>query len=100
MFKAKSLTGIMTKLDMCKYRFGLTGTLDGTQTHRLVLEGLFGSVNKVTTTKELMDKKTIATLDIKCVVLKHSDEDCKQSKNFTYAEEMDFLVSFCLGQFY
>ena len=58
---------------MCKYRFGLTGTLDGTQTHRLVLEGLFGSVNKVTTTKELMDKKTIATLDIKCVVLKHSD---------------------------
>ena len=93
MFKAKSLTGIMTRLDMCKYRFGLTGTLDGTQTHRLVLEGLFGSVNKVTTTKELMDKKTIATLDIKCVVLKHSNEDCKQSKNFTYAEEMDFLVS-------
>ncbi len=92
MFKAKSLTGIMTKLDMCKYRFGLTGTLDGTQTHRLVLEGLFGSVNKVTTTKELMDKKTIATLDIKCVVLKHSDEDCKLVKNFTYAEEMDFLV--------
>lgn len=93
MFKAKSLTGIMTKLDMCKYRFGLTGTLDGTQTHRLILEGLFGSVKKVTTTKELMDKKTIATLDIKCVVLKHSEDDCKKSKDFTYAEEMDFLVS-------
>ena len=43
MFKAKSLTGIMTKLHLCKYRFGLTGTLDGTQTHRLVLEGLFGT---------------------------------------------------------
>jgi len=93
MFKAKSLTGIMTRLDMCKYRFGLTGTLDGTQTHRLVLEGLFGSVNKVTTTKELMDSNTLATLDIKCVVLKHSDEDCKNAKDFTYAEEMDFLVS-------
>ena len=38
----------MTKLINCKYRFGLTGTLDGTQTHRLVLEGLFGKVNKVT----------------------------------------------------
>ena len=45
LFKAKSLTGIMTKLDICKYRFGLTGTLDGTQTHRLVLEGLFGKQN-------------------------------------------------------
>ena len=52
LFKAKSLTSILTKLVDCKYRFGLTGTLDGTQTHRLVLEGLFGSVNKVTSTKE------------------------------------------------
>ena len=38
LFKSKSLTTIMTKLINCKYRFGLTGTLDGTQTHRLVLE--------------------------------------------------------------
>ena len=44
MFKAKSLTGIMTKMHHCKYRFGLTGTLDGTQTHQLVLEGLFLSL--------------------------------------------------------
>ena len=56
MFKAKSLTGIMTKLHQCKYRFGLTGTLDGTQTHQLVLEGLFGAVEKVVTTKELSIK--------------------------------------------
>ena len=41
LFKAKSLTGIMNKLHLCKYRHGFTGTLDGTQTHRLVLEGLF-----------------------------------------------------------
>ena len=34
LFKAKSLTGIMTKLHLCKYRFGFTGTLDGTQTHK------------------------------------------------------------------
>ena len=39
LFKAKSLTDIMAKSGEVKYRFGLTGTLDGTQTHRLVLEG-------------------------------------------------------------
>ena len=39
----KSLTSILTKLHLCKYRFGLTGTLDGMQTHRLVLEGLFAT---------------------------------------------------------
>ena len=72
LFKSKSLTTIMTKLIDCKYRFGMTGTLDGTQTHRLVLEGLFGKVEKVTTTKELMDKDTLAELKIKCIVLKHS----------------------------
>ena len=29
LFKSKSLTQIMTKLKSCKYRYGLTGTLDG-----------------------------------------------------------------------
>ena len=56
LFKAVSLTKIMTKLEKCKYRIGLTGTLDGAHTHKLVLEGLLGAVNKVTTTKKLMDK--------------------------------------------
>ena len=88
-FKAKSLTGIMTKLHQCKYRFGLTGTLDGTQTHRLVLEGLFGAVENVTTTKELMDKKTLANLRIKCIVLKHPSI----RERMTYAEELQYLVA-------
>ena len=88
-FKAKSLTGIMTKLHQCKYRFGLTGTLDGTQTHRLVLEGLFGAVENVTTTKELMDKKTLANLRIKCIVLKHPPI----RERMTYAEEIQYLVA-------
>jgi superfamily II DNA or RNA helicase len=87
MFKAKSLTGIMTKLHLCKYRFGLTGTLDGTQTHQLVLEGLFGPVEKVTTTKELIEKKSLADLKIKCIILKH--ENIRE--RMTYAEELQFL---------
>ena len=92
LFKAKSLTSILTKLVNCKYRFGLTGTLDGTQTHRLILEGLFGSVNKVTSTKELMDKNTLANLDIKCIILKHTQENGKELKGASYAEEIDYLV--------
>ena len=79
----------MTKLHQCKYRFGLTGTLDGTQTHRLVLEGLFGAVENVTTTKELMDKKTLANLRIKCIVLKHPPI----RERMSYAEELQYLVA-------
>jgi len=87
MFKAKSLTGIMTKLHQCMYRYGLTGTLDGTQTHQLVLEGLFGPVEKVITTKKLIDNKSLANLKIKCIILKH--ENIRERMN--YAEELQFL---------
>ena len=72
----------MTRSGDCKYRFGLTGTLDGTQTHRLVLEGLFGKVTQITTTKELMDNKTLAKLNIDCIVLKHTErKNVKELEN-------------------
>ena len=92
LFKAVSLTKIMTKLTNCKYRVGLTGTLDGTKTHKLVLEGLFGTVNKVVSTSELQEKKQLADLKIFCLILQHD----KQAREFlygkTYQEEMDYLV--------
>ena len=72
--KAKSITGIMTKLHECRYRIGTTGTLDGMEVHKLVLEGLFGKVEKVISTKELMDKKTLAQLNANCVVLKYNED--------------------------
>ena len=93
LFKAKSLTGILTKLDTCKYRFGLTGTLDGTQTHRIVLEGLFGKAKYVVTTKELIDNKTLADLEIKCIVLKYPDEDRRIVREFDYGGELEYIVT-------
>jgi superfamily II DNA or RNA helicase len=72
-FKSKSLITIMENLNKCKYRFGLTGTLDGTQTNKLVLEGLFGAVKQVTTTSKLIEEKTLAQLSIKAIVLSYDD---------------------------
>ena len=92
LFKAVSLTKIMTKLEKCKYRVGLTGTLDGTKTHKLVLEGLFGTVNKVVSTSELQEKKQLADLKIMCLVLQYDDVSRKFINGKTYQEEMDFLV--------
>jgi superfamily II DNA or RNA helicase len=92
LFKAKSLTTIMSNLNACRYRFGFTGTLDGTQTHKLVLEGLFGPVKKVVTTAELIDQKHLSEFVIKCIVLKYSDEDRKLLKSYDYQAEMDWLV--------
>jgi len=93
LFKANSLTKIMEKMTDCKYRFGFTGTLDESVTNKLVLEGLFGPVMRVITTKELIDNKTLAEFRIKCLVLKYSDATKKLNSKSTYQAEMDFLVS-------
>lgn len=91
-FKAKSLTTILSGCTNAKYRIGCTGTLDGTQTHRLVLEGLFGVVYKATTTSELIENKQLADFNIKCLILKYNDEICKMVKNWKYQEEIDYIV--------
>ena len=87
LFKAKSLTSIMNKLYDCKYRVGFTGTLDGTQTNRLVLEGVFGSVDKVTRTEKLIKAGHLSKFEIKVLILKHDERDFD-----TYQQEMDYLV--------
>ena len=88
LFKSKSLISIMTKLDNAKYRFGFTGTLDGTQTHKWVLEGVFGPSYKVTRTAELMEKGHVAQLDIQCIVLKHSPQ-----KFEVFEDEVKYLIN-------
>ena len=93
-FKAKSLTAIMEKCVNAKYRIGTTGTLDGTQTHQLVLEGLFGPVYKVTTTKDLMDADDLAQLEIRILLLKYNDEYCKAVSKMKYQDELDFIVRY------
>ena len=92
-FKAKSLTSIMTKLINCDVRVGTTGTLDDSKVNKLVLEGLFGPVFKVISTKELIDRKQLADFKIKCLILKYPEEVCKAVKGFAYPDEMNFIVS-------
>ena len=87
LFKSKSLVGIMTKLLDCKYRFGFTGTLDGTQTHKWVLEGLFGPSYKIISTDDLMTKGYLSKLNIKILTLKHPPQKFEK-----YEDEIQYLI--------
>jgi len=87
-FKSKSLISIMTKLHKAKHRFGFTGTLDGTQTHKWVLEGLFGPSYKIIKTDELMKKGHVAKLDINVLLLKHP-----ASKFETFEDEVQYIIN-------
>ena len=86
-FKSKSLVSIMTKLGNAKYRFGFTGTLDGSTTHKWVLEGLFGPSYKIIKTDELMKKGHVATLDINVLLLKHPPQ-----KFEVFEDEVQYLI--------
>lgn len=91
-FKAKSLTTIMNRLVNAGFRIGTTGTIDDAISNKMTLEGNFGPVYKVTTTKELIDADTLAQLTIQCLVLKYSDEERKACKGLKYQDEIDHIV--------
>lgn len=103
LFQATSLTKIMEKLDQCRYRHGFTGTLksEESKTNRLVLEGCFGPVKRVVSTKDLMEQGTVADFNIKAIVLSHPEESKKifkkainsLDKKKRYHAEREYLVN-------
>ena len=94
LFKATSLKSIMEKMENTRYRFGFTGTLDGSLTNRITLEGLFGPVEQVTTTAELIGQKHVANLKIKAIILQYDSDTRIQVSKHTYQQEVDFLVRY------
>ena len=93
-FKSKSLTTIMNKCKEAEYRFGTTGTLDGALTHELVLQGLFGKIYRVTSTKQLQDDDTLAKLMIQRIVLEYDDNIRKGFGKQTYQDEIQHIVNY------
>lgn len=92
-FKAKSLTTIMEKMTGTEYRIGTTGSLDDKKINRLVLEGIFGPVHRVTTTKKLQEEGKLAGLKITALLLKYSEEVRKACNKADYQAEVDFLIT-------
>ena len=93
LFKAKSLTSVMSKLKNCRWKFGTTGTLDDSQTHKLILEGLFGTVFQVTQTKDLIDAGYLAQFNIQCIIFRYTQEEKLEAKKFNYQDEISFLIN-------
>jgi superfamily II DNA or RNA helicase len=93
-FKSKSLTTIMNKCTEAEYRFGTTGTLDGALTHELVLQGLFGKIHRVTSTRALQDDDTLAKLLIRRIVLQYDDTIRKNFGKQKYQDEIKHIITY------
>jgi superfamily II DNA or RNA helicase len=83
----------MDKASEVPYRFGTTGTLDGKLVHELTLQGSFGPVYKVTTTRKLQQANTLAQLNISIISLLYPEEIRELSKKLTYQQELDYVVT-------
>ena len=91
--KATQLTSILEKCINASYRLGFTGTIDNIKSNINTLIGLFGPINRLNTTKELMEKGQVANFNIKCLVLKYDESTCKAIRKFKYQDEIKYLVS-------
>lgn len=90
LFTAKCVSSIMTKAHNVKYRFGMTGTLDGKKVHQLMLEGLFGPVINIVTTKQLIDQGHLTPVVIKAVILHYPK---KFKSKLSYDKEIQYILS-------
>lgn len=102
LFTAKSLVGIMEKMPDCKYRHAFTGTISkDSKTHKLILQGLFGTIFEVVKTSDLIKSKDVADFKVKALILNHPAQNktelkTKQkgaAKARKYAIEKDYLAN-------
>ena len=104
-YESKVTKELMESLTSCEYRFGFTGSLNDSKTHKLVLSGLFGQIKNVISSAEMIEKGYSSDFKIKAIVLKYSKKTIddfntlvNQSKNKLdatqkYQAETLFLIN-------
>lgn len=91
--KAEALKGILEKAGETEFRIGLTGTLDGFECNKLIIEGLTGVAKVVTDTATLMEKGVVSQLKINALIINHTVDDTTYKKvKKDYNSEVDFIV--------
>jgi superfamily II DNA or RNA helicase len=92
--KGNSIQNICYKLTNASRRIGFTGTIGNeSETDPLLIECALGPIRKFVTTKQLMDKGIVALLKIRCLILRHSQEDTRELPGETFDEERVFIIS-------
>ena len=91
-YTAKEVGAILTRMNETSIRIGMSGTLDGAKVHELQLEGHFGTIDRVATTKELQDRDILADLFIKIITFTHPEERCKRMHGADFEDEVKELI--------
>ncbi len=105
--KSDSLQAVLRNCCNARFRFGLTGSLDKSETHQTMIRAMIGPIIRVARTRELIDKGQLSQIRIRSMLLGYDKEFMsqfklpdgvdskgkKKTRRATYQEEMALLVA-------
>lgn len=91
--KGKEMQSILNLATEVPYKIGTTGTVDKEKINELMIVGALGPIEKIITTKELMDQGALSDMVIKGIVLQYPESVCKSIKGVDYHDEMKFICN-------
>lgn len=94
--KGAEISKIIDKLNTCRYRVGMTGTLSGAAMHEIEMQARFGDIFKMVTTRELIDRGILTDIHINCMRLTYSKDEVKRFNAFCkkdYQREIDYILN-------
>lgn len=90
---AKNLLNIVTDMDHCQFKIGMTGSPRDGKANMMQYVGLFGDISKIVSIDRLMEEGQVTKLKINCLFLRYTDEECSAVKGREYAEEIKYITS-------
>jgi superfamily II DNA or RNA helicase len=91
--KGTELQKILDLATDVPYKIGTTGTVDKEKINELSIVGALGPIEKIITTKELMDSGSLSDMIIKGIILQYPEETCKLNKSLEYQDELSFICA-------
>lgn len=91
---AKSITGIINKVENTIFRVGFTGTLDGTKSNEMFLRGMFGPIVKFADTKQLIKNDVLSKITIDVRLMEYTNEEKRVFHKTikSYQDEINWIV--------
>ncbi|ANN87385.1 DNA helicase [Shigella phage SHBML-50-1] len=88
----KSISSIISGLNNCMFKFGLSGSLRDGKANIMQYVGMFGEIFKPVTTSKLMEDGQVTELKINSIFLRYPDEFTTKLKGKTYQEEIKIIT--------
>lgn len=89
----QSVAYIINHIPHVPFRFGFTGTLDGTKIHELQCRAWFGKLVKVSSTADLIERGVLSQLKMDVVSLEYPEDERLIVSKLDYQDEIKYIVS-------